>query len=661
MDRAFNAFSQLDIADLSDSARWLRGIATATQTLMTQDDLGQAIRMALGYVGQAAQVQVVSVFQANGWGRLSQEMLEPGRDASSQLESPLPDASIPDAVSSLLLSARWSSDDDVDEAGRAIIDSEPGAIWHPLLLRWQKEWLAGRAVYGPVESFPSEEQSLLTEQGVQSLIAVPIQVQSPSGSPFFWGVLGLEAKQPLNWSLTELSTLWSVAACLGGAIARDEEQRRLQALNHALQAQVNAALQPPYVGGAVGESLPRDPDELPAAPSSQTLNELLADQRQQTKRDFLTRLNQGLSEPLNGVLGQAQQLNRTLKLGAEEEQGLAMIHQHGSKLLQQIHWMLDLDRLKSNVLTLHPDLVHFPSFLQGIMEACRPDLEQAGLLLVSQPGLNLPLGVIVDVPRLQQVLMALLRSAIGEGQLGQITFSIRVLSHRITPRPQASRLQFSVTKTSRNPDEDTVSLAVIASEQAGETEGDLAIAVAQQLVARMGGQLLAEPWLPTSHQWGFELELPVQADWHQLKLESSQAVGYEGPRRRILVVDDRWENRGALTSLLSPLGFELCEAMDGQDGLRCLQSFQPDLVITDLVMPVLDGFAMMAKIRAQAEWEELPILVSSASVDLREQQRSLEQGGDDCLTKPVNLEELLGLLKKHLGLRWTYRDQATMQ
>ncbi len=632
MDSSFNA---LDITDLSDSARWLRGIATATQALVTHDDLGQAIRMALGCVGQVAQVEIVSVFQANGWGIPRQDWLEPV---------------MVNADSSLILSSQWSRDDQLDETLRS---GEPGAIWHPLLLRWQKEWLAGRAIYGQVESFPPEEQPLFLAQGVQSLVALPIQVKLPAGKPLFWGVLGLEAQQPLHWSLTEISTLCSVAACIGGAIARDAEQRRLRTINHSLQAQLNASLLAASAEGAVEESRHWD---RPAVPAPQNLTEALAHQRRQTKQDFLTSLNQGLSEPLNGVLGQAQRLNRTLKLGAEEEQGLVMIHQHGSQLLQQIHWMLDLDRLKANELTLHPQLVHLPSCLQCIMEVCQKDVEQAGLLLVYQPALNLPLGVIVDVPRLQQILMALLKSATGEGKRGQITFSIKVLAHRITPRPQANRLRFSITRTARDPDE--VTAALPTSEQAGEREGDLAIAVAQQLLLLMGGELLPEPWAATSHHWGFELELPVQDDWHQQTLDTSRAVGFEGPRRRILVVDDRWENRGALTSLLAPLGFELCEAIDGQDGLRRLQSFKPDLVITDLVMPVLDGFAMMAQIRAQPEWEELPILVSSASVDLREQQRSLEQGGDDCLTKPIQLEELLGLLEKHLGLRWIYRDET---
>ena len=658
MEPSSNALPRLDLADLTDSARWLRGIATATQTLMTQTDLEQALRMALGCVGQAAQVEVVSVLQANDWGMSSSTMLEsaaPVPGPGEQTGELSPERA--KAKCSLVLSAQWSNNYNADTTSQRIHSGELGAIWHPLLLRWQKEWLAGRAVFGPIEHFPPEEQQLLLAQGVQSLVALPIHIQHPGGQPIFWGVLGLEAEQPLNWSLTEISTLCSVAACIGGAIARDAEHRHLQALNQALQSQVNVALLPAEhsegSGTTGGEYIPSR-ISLPSAPPSQNLTDVITDQRRQAKQDFLTSLNQGLSAPLTGVLSQAQRLNRTVKLGAEEEQGLAMIHQHGSQLLQQIHWMLDLDRLRSNDLILHPDLVHFPAFLQGIVEAFRRDVEQTGQLLVYQPSCDLPLGVIVDVPRLQQVLMALLTSAKGEGQHGQITFSIRVLSHRITPRPKAARLKFSVTKTTQNLED--VTYRPVTPEQAGERGGDLAIAVSQQLLLLMGGELLPEPWVATSYHWGFELELPVQDDWHHQTLSHSQVVGYEGPRQRILVVDDRWENRGVLTSLLMSLGFEICEAVDGQDGLKQLASFKPDLVITDLVMPVLDGFAMMAEIRAQAEWEELPILVSSASVDLREQQRSLKQGGDDCLRKPIQLEELLGLLEKHLGLRWHYRD-----
>lgn len=650
MDGPFKALPELDISDLSDLARWLRGITTATQVLVTHESLEQGIRTALGCIGQASQVEVVSILQANNWGIARPDQLGPSARSHHPHDS---------TQRSLVLRSRWSRNDELADTVKTIDAGRLDAIWHPLVLRWQKEWLAGRVIYGQLENFPSKEQKILAAQGVEFLVALPIQVQRPTGPPYFWGVLGLEAKQSLDWSLTKISALRSVAACIGGVIARDSEQQGHPASNHDLQEKPSPGRQPTNPNSKLSDQKSRT-IECSVKSHSPKLLRSLAEHQRQTKQGFLLSIEQKLSQPLQEMLGQTQHLNRTLKLEATEEQGLAKIHQYGSQLLQQIHWILDLDHLKSGGLSLTPSSVHFPSFLQGIIEICRAELEQAGLLLVYQPELNLPLGVDVDVARLKQVLMALLRSAIGEGHHGQITFSIRRLSHHDTShqnpsQPSANRLHFSVTKTARDPDE--VTSALIDVESHSQDEAGLEIAVAQKLVMLMGGKSLPEPWVSTSHHWGFELELLAQFDWPQKMLDSWGAVGYEGARRRILIVDDRWENRGALTSLLAPLGFEICEAMDGQDGLKRLRSFQPDLVITDLVMPVLDGFTMLAKIRAQAEWEELSILVSSASADLREQQRSLKLGGDDFLTKPVQLEELLGLLEKHLSLRWIYSDE----
>ena len=71
----------------------------------------------------------------------------------------------------------------------------------------------------------------------------------------------------------------------------------------------------------------------------------------------------------------------------------------------------------------------------------------------------------------------------------------------------------------------------------------------------------------------------------------------KGESPKILAVDDNWENRSVLVDLLSPLGFEIVEASNGREGLAKAQEFQPDAIITDLIMPEMDGFELIRRIR----------------------------------------------------------------
>jgi len=138
-------------------------------------------------------------------------------------------------------------------------------------------------------------------------------------------------------------------------------------------------------------------------------------------------------------------------------------------------------------------------------------------------------------------------------------------------------------------------------------------------------------------------------------------VGYEGAKRNLLIVDDRPENRSVLVAFLEPLGFGLVEAENGQAALNYLRSQipnqLPDLVITDLAMPVMDGFEMLEKVRHDPLLCHLKILVSSASVTQLDRQTSIEAGGDDFLAKPVSMASLLDSLQRHLGVVWRYESE----
>ncbi|NEQ88551.1 MAG: response regulator, partial [Moorea sp. SIO2I5] len=131
-------------------------------------------------------------------------------------------------------------------------------------------------------------------------------------------------------------------------------------------------------------------------------------------------------------------------------------------------------------------------------------------------------------------------------------------------------------------------------------------------------------------------------------------IGCQGKARKILVVDDKWQNRSVIVNVLKPLGFELSEASNGVEGLEKATEYNPDLIITDLVMPVMDGLEMMRRLRSSDKLKDLLIIASSASVYELDKQQSWNAGCDDFIPKPVDVAELLEKLKQHLQLEWLY-------
>jgi CheY-like chemotaxis protein len=138
-------------------------------------------------------------------------------------------------------------------------------------------------------------------------------------------------------------------------------------------------------------------------------------------------------------------------------------------------------------------------------------------------------------------------------------------------------------------------------------------------------------------------------------------LGYGEETKRILVVDDKWENRSVLVNMLRPLGFEMTEAVDGRDGLAKAIEQRPDLVLMDLVMPVMDGFEATRRIRQSPLLKHVVVIALSASVFEHNRQESRDAGCDDFLSKPVRAEDLQEKVRAHLHLTWIYEPERAGQ
>ena len=120
------------------------------------------------------------------------------------------------------------------------------------------------------------------------------------------------------------------------------------------------------------------------------------------------------------------------------------------------------------------------------------------------------------------------------------------------------------------------------------------------------------------------------------------------------MVDDREENRAVIVNLLVPLGFEVTEATNGKEALETSAQLKPDLIIADLVMPEIDGFELIRRIRKTPELKHTIIIASSASVYDNDRQKCMDFGSNDFLAKPIEAEILFEKLQKYLQLEWIY-------
>ncbi|HEY9597151.1 MAG TPA: response regulator [Cyanophyceae cyanobacterium] len=154
-----------------------------------------------------------------------------------------------------------------------------------------------------------------------------------------------------------------------------------------------------------------------------------------------------------------------------------------------------------------------------------------------------------------------------------------------------------------------------------------------------------------------ELDLPEVPNWQGSSKKDKRIIkGFVGKRRKVLIADDKWENRSVLLNLLSPWGFEVMEATDGEDCLHKATDFQPDVALMDSVMAALGGFEATHQLRQMTTHENAIIIADSASAFNQDHHPSLAAGCNDFISKPIRSRELLEKLRRHLGLEWLYES-----
>ncbi len=403
-----------------------------------------------------------------------------------------------------------------------------------------------------------------------------------------------------------------------------------------------------------------------------------AEAANRTKSEFLANISHELRTPLNGILGYAQILQRSDCMTQQQQDGIDIIQQCGAHLLTLIDDILDLSKIEAWKMELHPSEFYLRNFLASIIKIFHLRAEQKGIEFIYSYPDELPACVKGDEQRLRQILINLLGNAIKFTNQGSVTFQVELIEHHssaTSDRQESDRIE------SKKPEEYGLNKSYIrfqvkdtgvgiAPEQIEEIflpfqqarnhtrtlEGTgLGLSISKKLAEIMGSELKVSSIQGEGSVFWLDLDLPtVHCAAELTAFPEYYAIGYVGAKRKILIADDNQVNRLVLVNLLTPLGFDIVEAVDGRDCLHKTAEFNPDAIFIDLAMPVMDGLEAIRQLRQSSDYSHIAIIVTSASAFEQDNQASLAAGANGFVPKPVHSEAILASLQAHLGVQWIY-------
>ena len=385
-----------------------------------------------------------------------------------------------------------------------------------------------------------------------------------------------------------------------------------------------------------------------------------------TKSEFLANMSHELRTPLNAILGFSRLLNRESSLTSQQQENIGIINRSGEHLLSLINDVLDLAKIESGKMTLYPHDFDLYALLDLIEEMLALKAESKGLTLIVERSGDLPRYINTDDKKLRQILINLLGNGIKFTASGSVTLRVKEIpnnDNRVSDRDSSRRFLFEVEDTGAGiaPEEiDSLFEAFTQTETGRESQSGtgLGLPISKKFIELMGGEIEVSSQVDR----GTKIEFNIQAQLSEASKIAAQkqtrrVIGVkQDEQHRILIVDDRTENRQLLLKLLEPVGFAVKEASNGREAIDVWQSWQPHLIWMDMRMPVMDGYTATEQIRSHVNGQATAIIALTASTLEKEKSVVLSAGCDDFVRKPFQEEEVFDKMAQYLGLDYIYEN-----
>ncbi|MEW4371161.1 response regulator [Paenibacillus kandeliae] len=396
------------------------------------------------------------------------------------------------------------------------------------------------------------------------------------------------------------------------------------------------------------------------------------------KSQFLANMSHELRTPINSILILAQLLaeREPLHDGDEVAEYGSIIHRSGEDLLALIDDILDLSKVEAGMVDVHSELVSITDIPETLGYTFDKMAEQRGIEFHSVIAEGTPDSLHTDGKRLQQILKNLLSNAFKFTRSGSVTLMIQPATQVLpasgysVPSDVEHMIAISVTDTGIGiaRERQQQIFEAFQQEHGAATERDyggtgLGLSICREFSRLLGGFVTVEseqgkgstftlylPSLPIDQQDTPD-EMPPLVDTGEVYPDAGVLAG-----KRVLIVDDDARNISALERMLKTRDMHVFSAPDGNRALHVLPQVKPDLVLMDMMMPVMDGYETIRYMRSQPEWEHTPIIALTAKAMKDDRKRCMEAGASDYLSKPLNIAQLLSMMQV-----WLNHEQADGQ
>ncbi len=384
-----------------------------------------------------------------------------------------------------------------------------------------------------------------------------------------------------------------------------------------------------------------------------------AKEANQAKSEFLANMSHELRTPLNAILGFTQIMERNQDLSATHKEELGIISRSGEHLLGLINDVLNIAKIESGQSSLNNEVFDLPRLLQGIEEMFSVRAKSQNIQFLMEIGPGTPSYIEADPGKIRQILINIIGNAIKFTKKGFV--SLKLKCHQ---QQEQLDLQFEVEDSGSGIPPEKLATIFDPFVQAGSSKEltagtGLGLAISRKFIMLMGGEISVRS--EVGHGSSFQFNIPATTD-SGMDVEpmhaSKRIIGLapDQPNYRILIVEDRLENRMLLRKLLQIIGFEVLEAVDGKEGVKMFETEHPDFIWMDIKMPVMDGYEATRMIKESEAGRKTPVIALTASALEEQRQQIFDAGCDDLVSKPFKEEEIFSTLQQYLGMKYIYED-----